>query len=76
MFLLGTVVVRPCSSVEERWTRDPYRWWQPGSRRLGGSLFAPDGYGLRSVAVAYIGQVRSVSGADRAQALGHVKLWV
>ena len=24
----------------------------------------------------HIGQVRSVSGADRAQALGHVKLWV
>ena len=49
---VGLVISSPCSSVEERWTCDPCRWWQPGSRRFGGSLFASDRYGLRSVAVA------------------------
>ena len=36
----------------------------PGSRRFGGSLFAPDGYGLRSAAVAALrsGEVGERSG--------------
>ena len=72
------MIVRPCSSVDERWTSDPI------------PVVAARFETLRRLAICsrqvwptvsgsgrtYIGQVKSVSGADRAQALGHVKLWV